>query len=447
MLASLQAHRSLFWSQPDDFAGDFVIEDPLAFDYLSQQVGYWLFGGITTRTSRAQYFPVVLYGLELVERATRSRPIGVDDPERKQLFERWERLWALAVHESRDGVPFVQGDVDAIRGQRGVTRAWRRGDDPLPIDYKLIGRQSELGGLGAYMTPLRNAGLVYPGTFRPTPLAVPLLEAFWAERSDAAKVGSYDQLAMLALDPQVKKVPRKLGAVTLARVGELSRLSVLVARNRTEQQTRIWSAIFEKATDDTLRFAAIVREAARAKIFESRDLLVAALEGRFGDLESRHREGLNVALAFGDVQQRLLTCFNLAFASALDSDWRVDLGKGATAAFGVGAGDSLREACARLLDTAWVPRFNAMPMHGREFLRLVGLLRDAPPKTSLEALVHFHATIHRERRHATPWLRVDAERLVVDVGAYGNRARDEGGFPSFKFGVVRSLMTDLGRLS
>jgi hypothetical protein len=448
MLAPLsQAHRSLFWSQPNDFAADFVIEDPLAFDYLSQQVGYWLFGAITTRTSRAQYFAVVLYGLWLVETEVQGRTIGVDDTERKRLFERWERLWALAVHEYRGG-DFAQSDPDTIRGQRGVTRAWRAGDDALPLDYKLIGRQSELGGLGAYMSVLRNdaASLVFPGTFRPTPLALPIIEAFWAEPDSGAKLAAYEQFARLALDPDRAKVPRKHGAINLYRLGKLSRLSVLTGRKRTEQQARLWNALFERATDDTLRFAQLVGDAARAGLEDPREILEAALANKLGLLEERQRDKLRVALAFGDVQQRLLTSFNLAFASALDAGWRVDVARAATAGFGTGAGASLRDACARLLDTPWAARFHDLPMHGAEFLRLVTTLRDASPTVALEALVLFHATIHRQRRHATPWLRVDNERLVVDVGAYGNRAQAEGTFPSFKLNVVRSLMTDLGRL-
>jgi hypothetical protein len=61
--------EGLFWSAPLDSESDFTAEDPLALDYLGQQVGLWLFQGFTTRTSRAQYYAVVLYGLYLAEKA------------------------------------------------------------------------------------------------------------------------------------------------------------------------------------------------------------------------------------------------------------------------------------------------------------------------------------------------------------------------------------------
>lgn len=443
-----QPHRTLFWSQPNDFAADFVIEDPLAFDYLSQQVGYWLFGGITTRTARAQYFAVVLYGLWLVDTEVHDRPIGADDAERKQLFERWERLWALAVHEYRGG-QFEQSDPDTIRGQRGVTKTWRAGEDSLPLDYKLIGRQSELGGLGAYMSALRSdsVGLVFPGTFRPTPLALPIIEAFWGELDSAAKLSAYEGFARIALDPQRTKVPRKHGPINLYRLGKLSRLSALTEEKRAAQQTRLWNALFVRATDDTLRFAELVSTASKLGILETREILEAALAGKLGSFDEQQRDKLHVALAFGDVQRQLLTSFNLAFAAALDGGWRVNAEQAASAAFGGAAGELLRDACARLLDLPWSARFRNLPMHGKEFMQLVTTLSDGAPSVALEAVVLFHSTIHRQRRHATPWFRLDQGRLVIDVGAYGNRAHSEGSFPSLKFNVVRSLLSDLGRLT
>jgi hypothetical protein len=59
----------MFWSAPHALDSDFTPEDPLALDYLGQQVGLWLFKGFTTRTSRAQNYAVVLYGLDLADKA------------------------------------------------------------------------------------------------------------------------------------------------------------------------------------------------------------------------------------------------------------------------------------------------------------------------------------------------------------------------------------------
>jgi hypothetical protein len=62
----------MFWSAPHVLDSDFTPGDPLALDYLGQQVGLWLFKGFTTRTSRAQNYAVVLYGLDLADKAVKK---------------------------------------------------------------------------------------------------------------------------------------------------------------------------------------------------------------------------------------------------------------------------------------------------------------------------------------------------------------------------------------
>ena len=70
----------MFWSAALALDSDFTPEDPLALDYLGQQVGLSLFRGFTTRTSRAQNYAVVLYGLDLVERAGREYGYPTNSP-------------------------------------------------------------------------------------------------------------------------------------------------------------------------------------------------------------------------------------------------------------------------------------------------------------------------------------------------------------------------------
>jgi hypothetical protein len=60
---------ALFWAAPAPADSEFSPEDPLALDYLGQQMGLRLLPRLTTRTSRAQYYAVVLYGLHLAELA------------------------------------------------------------------------------------------------------------------------------------------------------------------------------------------------------------------------------------------------------------------------------------------------------------------------------------------------------------------------------------------
>ena len=203
----------------------------------------WLFRGLTTRTNRAQNYAVVLYGLHLAEIAIRKYGYAGDDETRTRLFERWERFWALATLEFREG-ELARGDEDAMRGVLGAKRAWFPGTTPLPLDFALISRQNELGGLGAYLSSLREYGLVIPGTLRVTPAANAILDAFWVEPGEHDSSHLYDQYALEALDFEKPAIPRKRGLLTLAGLGKRSRLSSLVRRSRTEQQQRLWEALF-----------------------------------------------------------------------------------------------------------------------------------------------------------------------------------------------------------
>ena len=131
MVAALEALEAppegLFWSEPLALESDFKKEDPLALDYLGQQVGLWLFRGFTTRTNRAQYYAVVLYGLHLADKAVRKFGYPGDDKTRIRLFERWERFWALATLEFRGGALERGGRRRDARGSRSYPcLAWRK---------------------------------------------------------------------------------------------------------------------------------------------------------------------------------------------------------------------------------------------------------------------------------------------------------------------------------
>lgn len=148
VLASLGGPgRSLCWVAPAAEGSELATEDPLALDYVAQQVGLMMLPTLTTRSSRAQAFAMVLYGLDLAERAIRRSGAPATDDSRRGLFERWERFWALATIEYRDG-GLARGDEDAMRGVRGASAAWRSGSAALPLDFPLISRQQELGNLG-----------------------------------------------------------------------------------------------------------------------------------------------------------------------------------------------------------------------------------------------------------------------------------------------------------
>jgi hypothetical protein len=434
----------LFWSAPLATDSDFTLEDPLALDYLGQQVGLWLFSGFTTRTARAQNYAVVLYGLHLADKAVRELGVRGDDATRIRLFERWEQFWALATLESRSG-EVARGSDDSMRGIRGAKRAWFPGAGPLPLGYPLISRQSELGSLGAYLTSLREYRLVISGSLRPTPAAREILDAFWSEPRDHDWNRMFEDYAMQALDLGKTTIARQHGRLTLAGVGKRSRLTAILGR--PEQQARLWNALFLHARDDsTLALANQLIASAKDGIRDSERLLEDMAASRWGSLPPSVLAKVELALAFGRVARLLLGRFDAAYGTVDQGGWVVDSAEVAVAAFPPDEITQLREAVSRLLECEDVRRFKSLAFHGPPFVSLLSRLAVGTPLTLLERTLAFHRAVQRVRRGGGGWLRDDGGKLVMQVAGY-NGYKTPAPFPTLKLGVVSRLLRDLGKLS
>jgi len=437
--------ESLFWSAPLEQDSDFTAEDPLALDYLGQQVGLWLFKGFTTRTNRAQYYAGVLYGLYLVDEAIKKYNYPGDDKTRIHLFERWERFWALATLQYRDG-QLERSDDDTMRGVRGASRAWYSGDKPLPLDFPLISRQSELGGLGAYLTSLREYKLVFPGSLRVTPAAKDIIDSFWSEPGKRDISRTYEQYALNALDLKERNISRKYGGLTLASLGDKTRLSSLVQHNRKVQQNRLWNALFVEANDgSTLPLSQGLITAHKAGVDDPETLLTGLLDGQWEKLETNVVKKVEVALNFGRLARVLLRRFNLAYDCVEKRGWIADFTTVAQASFPDKESKEIQTACKKLLDSHDVLEFSKLSYHGSEFIRLVRKLSTSGTIESLENLLQFHRSVQKTRRGGGSWLGEDHDRLVLQVPDY-NGHNSEAGFPGMKLNVVMQLLADLGKL-
>ncbi|MBL8683569.1 MAG: hypothetical protein JNK05_30645 [Myxococcales bacterium] len=444
LLSSERPERSLFWTAPASTDSELVTEDPLGLDYIAQQVGLLLLPTFTTRSTRAQAFAMVLYGLALADRAIDHYGLPATDEERRMRFESWERFWALATLEYRRELP--RGDWDTMRGIRGVKSVWKATGEQLPIRFKMISRQQELGHLGAYLVPLRRAGLVADGTLRPTPAAHEIIEHFWDERRDRDHVGRYDDFALAALDPARSLLERKYGGLTLSTIGERSRLLSLIERKRSQQQRRLDAALFRRRVDpSTQRVAEVVEHATLQQIVASKAVLDAAIDGRLGVLEPSLLELFVTARAFGDFMQQVVNAFDRVYDRVSSSSWVIDSSKVASEVFNQRTRKALASASSRLLDAPRVSDIRRLPAHGAACLQLATQLFDADGPRALQLLLDYHNAVQKERRRGFGWLREDGSKLVLAVDsytAYPNVHR----FPSFKLDVVRTLLTDLGRL-
>lgn len=433
----------LYWSAPLVADGDFSPEDPLALDYIGQQVGNVLLPTLTTRTSRAQSYVVVLFGLRLAEKMRLELGLPADDDTRVTLFERWERFWCLSVLESRGG-PLPRGDEDAMRGIRGASRVWFGGDAPLPLDFPLISRQSELGSLGAYLSSLRASGLVTPGTLRPTNLATEILDAFWDEPEANANTKAFDEYAHLALDPSSNKIPRKLAKVTLRGVGERTRLSCLRARDRKPQQSRLYDALFARVRDDSTPVVGrLVERAIKQGVSDPRTFFAGAADGKYGAADDELKERLRFAWAFSTAAKHWLDAFNAVYNEAWKADGLVSRSRAEAR-----LNDRLPElsqASKRLLDEPGIVHLRRLPVHGKGFVELASCGATESASAILDQLVAFHARVQHDRRGARGWIGLEGNRVNIELSSYTGH-RGEASYPSLKFDVVRSLLRDLGRL-
>ncbi|UFX46112.1 hypothetical protein HAP47_0005190 [Bradyrhizobium sp. 41S5] len=436
--------KGLFWAAPPDGDTDFTPEDPLALDYLGQQVGLWLFRDLTTRTNRAQNYAVVLYGLYLADKAVSEYGYRGDDETRVRLFERWEKFWALATLEYRRGnIPL--GDADSMRGILGAKRNWTPGNKPLPLDFTLISRQSELGGLGAYLSSLRRYGLVGEGSLRVTDRARAILDSFWSEQGSAKL---YEAYALQALDISQTVIGRASGSLTLEGLGRRSRLSALVESGRTQQQDRLWDALFEQARDGTtLPLAQQLIKASGHGVIDTETLIEGMLAERWGPLAAGVSAKLQAARAFGRLAKEVLGRFNRAYGYVHDHGWTADAADVALEAFPSGETGRLHSLCADMLSVADVARFRKLQFHGPDFVTLIGKLASASdPSSALDHLLTYHRVVQRTRRGGGAWLRDQQGKLLLQIADYGGY-RYGTVFPDLKFGVVRRLLSDLGRIA
>ncbi len=408
-------------------------------------MGRWLFRGFTTRTSRAQNYAVVLHGLHLADKAVHKLGYPGDDETRTRLFERWERFWALATLEFRSR-QLARGDEDAMRGVRGATRAWFPGNKPLPLDFPLISRQNELGGLGAYLTSLREYGLVFPGSLRVTPAAREILASFWSEPGERDWSHLYEEYALSALDLDTSHIARARGCLTLAGLGKRSRLSSLVQRSRTLQQERLWNALFVAARDgSTLPLAEKLIAAHSDGEVEAEAVLEGLLTGRWGALSADNKNKVEVALVFGRLARVLLSRFDRAYGYVDEHGWVATLDEVAEAAFPGAEAKELRQACSAVLTAHDARRFRKLQYHGPELVTLLTKLASSDPTGSLEHVLMYHRAVQRSRRGGGAWIRQEEGKLVMQVAGY-NGYKSEAGFPGMKLNVVRQLLSDLGRL-
>ena len=439
---------ALFWTPPRTLSTDFTPEDPLAFDYLGQQVGNWLWPGFTSRTSRAGYYPFVVYGLRLCDDIAAREGLGRDDGTIRALFERWERLWALAVCAYRDGqVP--NGDV--MRGLRGALRYYRgqrRGE--YSLDFPLLSRQLELGGLGAYLTSLREHGLVARDRLRPTPLGAQLADWMWGAPGE--RIDHIEDFVRKALSPDQTTIPVKVGRVTIRTIGEHGGLGKI--QHRQQLRDLLWARLFEDHPPPRhlahLRvLAELLSEANKDGVTDAATFLRGVSSERWRAVEPALRSLVDLAITFGDLSAILRSGFDRAYQAVQNHGCTAPLAVVAEAAFPPELMDQLVLGRERWLEQDGVlPRMSRLESHGPAFVQAMRTMNVSSGAGALMDLLAYHRKVQGDRGRHGGWLRHDGDLVLLERGGYASWSLDPDRWVvTYKIDAMRQLLQDLGRLS
>ncbi len=430
----------VFWSEHDVGSSDFIYEDPLALDYLAQQVGNWLFPHFTTRTSRAQNYLVVAYGLMLADDAIKKYDYPGDDKTRIKLFERWEKFWALACMEHHNG-DIKPGHKDSMRGIMGAIKNWKQSGQ-LSLDFELISRQRDLGSLGAYISSLRAYGLVKRGGYTVTHTAEDILRGFW--RSNSTICHEY-ALKMIQLNNN--KVSRLYKNIQLAKLGKYSCLSSISTRKNL--QDKLWEILFDNAPDtSTLPLAKAITMASRDSNFKDKDtekILTGILSGRWGKLDEENTNLVRLAVSFGHLRCNLLDTFNNAYASI--NEHQVNFNDVASNVFSGKQYEKLKKACGKFLSDAdtGLHKFKSLQFHGPGFIKLIKEISNGSEAACLRSILKYHKQV-QEVRNGSTWLELE-QGNIVKLNLTSIDYDTQTSFHNFKLSSVRRLLTDLGRLN
>ena len=435
----------LHWSAPRLASGDFTAEDPLAVNYIGQQVGNWLWPGFTSRTGRVGYYLMVCYGLKKVDTLLAQHGLARTDENRRAWFQRFERLWALAICAHHHGqIPSAQ----SIRGIQGVTRAWteRRGG-AQSLAYTLISRQLELAGLGAYLSSLRAHGLVADKMLRPTPIGAALAGRMWSD--DGRLDPELESFVDRALEPGRDEVPERVGRQTLASLGR--RCTLATVRQRTGLRTELDRLLF--GPENRSRPLAVLPEMAVALAAAwgdgVRDLpgfLMGLEAGRWGERSPAVLENARVAIAVARTATVLRVAFDRVYRRLIEP-YELTLEAARDALAGPDLQSAWSQARATWDGTSAARRVGQLAVHGPAFVSAVRRAGGGTPAELLDAALGLHTQVERDRGRTSAWITRTPSHLLVQNTRWRSWHDDPTRWVvHYKHATLLSLLRDLGRL-
>jgi hypothetical protein len=429
------------WTASAASGSDFESADPLGLRQLEQQVADWFWPGFSERTTTAGYYPMVAYGLWLAEEAARRTGLQLNDDNARASFQRWERLWAMAVcvyHRGR--IPAE----DRMRGAAGAERALGlAGRSKLPIAYPLTARGRELGALGAYLASLRAFGFVAPDRLRVTPLGWKLASWMWGAPDDDD--ADCHALVLAALDPRTTLIPQRHGSVSLAALGERGRPSQL--RVRSGVRTLLWERLFAGKShggSPTLHELAQARLDGKAPPGETETFLEHMQRGTSGvRVGTDLRAAATMASALIELGRPLCDIFartcDVVRNGGYTSTWSECVQQAVTAE----SVDALGRALARWKQLGMEQRIGALPGCGRVLAFVMKRLNTQNMYNVFESVLALHTLSQQTLSQGNGWLVRQGEAVYLRSRGVDVPEDELQWRPTFRFAALDLLLSEL----
>lgn len=431
---------AIFWTKYSPLESVISATDPIALDYMAQQLGYLPLPNFTTRTSRARYYSMVCYGLAICEEYINRHRLIFNDKTVMRLFELYEKYWAYAVVASYKGEMKERDPHESgLRGKRGALRAYNSTTKTLGEGYKLLSRQLELGGLGAYRSSLERFGLIKNYSLSLTMLGRELAEKFLPVGKN---MGTQYQ-DMIIDSMYQERILDKNGRATIQNFGEYACLDYYQHINNDDGERELLRQIIIESDPATYATA----------------MLALPLQGLWGEsmldffeaVANTHPSDQSLANARDCFQtiyhfERLSTGLNTAFCtmvqSAFEQGDRITMHELESEIMPI-LSSIIDGALARQLIES--PKYHEMTdyYYGTEYLTLISLLStDISCGQFIRALLKLHQQVESKRGSGF-WAEIEGDSIIVYSGyeyAQTNMNRQH----SYKVDNLFSLIADVG---
>lgn len=425
------------WTKYSPLENDASLQDPMAFDYFAQTLGNVVLPAFTTRTSRARYYSVVCYGIYISHKHLDNVGIIVTEDSIMETFALFEKYWARAVVgwyiKDGGGIAERDGKENDLRGKRGaVSAAKTSGLMTLGDDYKLLTRQLELGGFGAYRSSLEHLDLI-DQFLHLTHKGKRLAETF----ADL----HFDHLVLAAL--KSKSIKQKEGVATINSFGANSRLDGFRQEEyfHVEERQLLRELVMDHPSVST--------PSSLIKLYFTDNNSLNMIERISSHLPASQAED---AIVQGyktiEIFEKLCIYINKIWCAVIEA---------AMAKLNVITPEEATSASEVLIDALYdgdmIPELMRSPcyhsllnsFHGTSldlFLRQHILLQNK--NSFVIDLVRFHIEVMKRRRSGS-WMQLEGPNILVLTGFdYPHKTKDALYLHDYKTKNVMSLITDTG---